>query len=152
MINRNPRDLWAGGLYLALGMALLWFGRGLAVGTSARMGPGYLPAVLGCLLVLLGGVSVVRSFVRSGEAIGAIAWKPMALVLGAIALFGMLLERAGLIIALIALIGVSALASRHTRLDATSVAAMIGIVAFCALVFVKGLGVPMPLIGTWLGG
>lgn len=152
MINRNPRDLWAGVLYLALGMALLWFGRGLAVGTSARMGPGYLPAVLGCLLVLLGGVSVVRSFVRSGEAIGAIAWKPMALVLGAIALFGMLLERAGLIIALIALIGVSALASRHTRLDATSVAAMIGIVAFCALVFVKGLGVPMPLIGTWLGG
>ena len=29
---------------------------------------------------------------------------------------------------------------------------MIGLVAFCALVFVKGLGVPMPLLGTWFGG
>ena len=29
---------------------------------------------------------------------------------------------------------------------------MIGLIAFCALVFVKGLGVPMPLLGSWLGG
>jgi hypothetical protein len=34
----------------------------------------------------------------------------------------------------------------------TSVAALIGLVAFCVIVFVKGLGVPMPLIGTWIGG
>jgi hypothetical protein len=29
---------------------------------------------------------------------------------------------------------------------------MIGLVACCVLVFVKALGVPMPLIGSWLGG
>ena len=50
------------------------------------------------------------------------------------------------------LIVVSALASRYSRLDVTSVAALVGLVAFCVLVFVKGLGVPMPLIGTWFGG
>ena len=32
------------------------------------------------------------------------------------------------------------------------VSALVGIVAFCVVVFVKGLGVPMPLIGTWFGG
>jgi hypothetical protein len=44
---------------------------------------------------------------------------------------------------------VSALASRHSRFDAVSVTALIGVVAFCYLVFVKGLGVPMPLLGSW---
>jgi len=32
------------------------------------------------------------------------------------------------------------------------VVALAGVVAFCALVFVKGLGVPMPLLGSWFGG
>ena len=27
----------------------------------------------------------------------------------------------------------------------------IGLVAFCALVFVTGLGLPVPLLGTWFG-
>jgi hypothetical protein len=80
------------------------------------------------------------------------AWKPLVLVLGSVVLFGILLDRLGLLIALPCLIIVSALASRNSRLDVTSVAALIGLVAFCALVFIKGLGVPMPLIGTWLGG
>jgi hypothetical protein len=28
---------------------------------------------------------------------------------------------------------------------------LVGITAFCVLVFVKALGVPMPLLGTWFG-
>jgi hypothetical protein len=27
-----------------------------------------------------------------------------------------------------------------------------GITVFCVLVFLKGLGVPLPVIGPWLGG
>ena len=149
---RNPRDFWAGLLYLALGAAVVILGRQYAMGTASRMGPGYFPAVLGSLLALLGGIAIVRSLLRTGEPIGAIAWKPAALVLGGTALFGLLLERTGLLIALPAMIVVGALASRYTRLDLVSVGALIGIVVFCALVFVKGLGVPMPLVGTWLGG
>jgi hypothetical protein len=116
------------------------------------MGPGYFPTALGSILALFGMVSIGRSFIRPGEAIAALAWRPLVLVLGATLLFGLLLDRLGLLVALPCLIVVSALASRYSRLDATSVVAMIGLVAFCALVFVKGLGVPMPLIGTWLGG
>jgi hypothetical protein len=148
---RNPKDFWAGAIYLALGVAVIWIGRSYALGTSARMGPGYFPTVLGAILALLGIISVGRSLVRPGEAISAIAWKPLSLVLGATVLFGFLLERAGLLIALPAMIVVSALASRHSRLDPTSIAALVGITAFCVLVFVKALGVPMPLLGTWFG-
>lgn len=149
---RNPRDFWAGAIYLALAIVAIWIGRNYQQGTSARMGPGYFPTALGSLLAVFGVVSVGRSFLRPGEAISAFAWRPLVLVLGAVVLFGLLLPRAGLLVALPCLIVVAALASRNSRLNATSVAALVGIVAFCALVFVKGLGVPMPLTGTWFGG
>jgi hypothetical protein len=152
MPTRNLRDFWAGAIYLALAVATLWIGRDYAMGSSARMGPGYFPAVLGWLLALFGVVSIGRSFIRPGEPIGAIAWKPLGLVLGAVVLFALLLHGAGVIVALVCLIVVSALASRYSRLDVKSVAAMAGLVAFCVIVFVKGLGVPMPLYGTWFGG
>ena len=149
---RNPRDFWAGLLYLALGIAVVVWGRQYAMGTSARMGPGYFPTVLGAVLALLGAVSVGRSLLRTGEPIAAVAWRPTALVLGGTVLFGLLLEGAGLLIALASMIITGAMASRYTRLDVVSVLALLGIVMFCALVFVKGLGLPMPLVGSWLGG
>ena len=149
---RNPRDFWAGAIYLALAVATIWIGRGYELGSSARMGPGYFPTVLGAVLALFGIVSIGRAFLRPGEPIAGFAWRPLVLVLGATVLFGLLLPRAGLLVALPCLIVVSALASRNTRLDAKSVAALVGIVAFCVGVFVKGLGVPMPLLGSWFGG
>ena len=149
---RNPRDLWAGAIYLALGVAAILIGQGYQLGTSARMGPGYFPTALGSILALFGLVSIGRAFIRPGDAISAIAWRPLALVLGATVLFAFLLPRAGVLIALSCLIVVGALASRNTRLNATSVAGLVGLVAFCVAVFVKGLGVPMPLVGTWFGG
>jgi len=149
---RNPRDFWAGAIYLALAVVAIWIGRNYQQGTSARMGPGYFPTALGSILAVFGLVSVGRAFLRRGEAISAFAWRPLVLVLGATVLFALLLQRAGLLIALPCLIVIGALASRNSRLDATSIGTLIGLIAFCVVVFVKGLGVPMPLIGTWFGG
>ena len=149
---RNPRDFWAGAIYLALAIVVIWIGRNYQQGTAARMGPGYFPTALGAILAIFGVVSIGRSFIRPGEAISAFAWRPLALVLGSVVLFGLLLPTAGVIIALTCLIVVGALASRNTRLDVTSIAALVGIVAFCVIVFVKGLGVPMALLGSWFGG
>jgi hypothetical protein len=149
---RNPRDFWAGAIYLALAIAVIWIGRNYPRGTSERMGPGYFPLALGSILAMFGVVSIGRSLIRPGEAIAAFAWRPVVLVLGATVLFGLLLDRAGILIALPCLIVVGALASRNSRLNVTSVAALVGLVGFCVIVFVRGLGVPMPLVGTWFGG
>jgi hypothetical protein len=149
---RNPRDFWAGAIYLALAAVAIWIGRNYPQGSSARMGPGYVPMALGSILAIFGVISVGRSFLRQGEPISALAWRPLVLILGSVVLFGLLLDRVGVLIALPCLIVVSALASRKSRIDVTSVSALVGLVAFCVVVFVKGLGVPMPLIGTWLTG
>lgn len=151
MTIRNPRDFAAGAIYLALAVGAIWIGRNYQFGTSERMGPGFFPTALGAGLALFGVVSIGRSFIRPGEALAPFAWRPLALVLGATVLFAFLLPRAGVLVALPCLIVVGALASRNSRLDAASVTALIGIVAFCVVVFVKGLGVPMPLVGTWFG-
>jgi hypothetical protein len=145
------KDFWAGVLYLAFGAAAFWIGREYPMGTAGRMGAGYFPSILSVILMLLGLLSAARAFAQNGEAVGAIAWKPLGLVIGSTALFGLLLPAAGLVLALIALILVSAAASQHFRFDPKATAGLILLVAFCALVFVKALGVPMPLIGSWFG-
>jgi hypothetical protein len=115
------------------------------------MGPGYFPTVLSALLVLIGVISLIRSFIVPAEPLGTFALKGGFLIILATVLFGVLINRAGLIIALLALVLVSAAASEKFRFDWKATAGLIVLIAFCALVFVKGLGVPMPLIGTWFG-
>lgn len=148
---KGPKDFWTGVLYVLFGGAGVYIAQGYGMGEAARMGPGYFPAVVGGLLLLFGLIAIGRAFLRSGEAIGHLAWKPITMVIGATVLFGLLLRPAGLIVALLALILLSAAASSQFRFEWRASAAMVGLIAACSLVFVKGLGVPMPLLGSWFG-
>lgn len=151
MTIRSPRDCWAGIFFAALGIFAITVGRNYRMGTAAAMGPAYFPSILGGLLLLVGCIAMVRSFSRVGEPIDALALKPLALVsLGCIA-FGTLLTPLGLIAALFALCLISAAASRKFGFEPLAVLGMVGLIAFCAIVFVKTFHVPMPLLGTWLG-
>jgi hypothetical protein len=105
------------------------------------MGPGYFPTVLSSLLMLFGVIAIVRSFIVPGEPIGTFAWKAALLVLLATLLFGFLIIRGGLIAALLALVLVSASASDKFKFDWKATLGLVLLVAFCSLVFVKGLGV-----------
>jgi hypothetical protein len=147
-VVRSPKDFWAGLLYAGFGGVAVLIARDYGMGSSSRMGAGYFPTVLGGLLLLIGLASFVRSFFARGEPIGDIAWKGMALVTVATLLFGALLRPVGLVAALTALILVSAAASVRFRFDWRALAMMAGLVVFCALVFVKGLGLPVSLLGT----
>ncbi|HEX2724187.1 MAG TPA: tripartite tricarboxylate transporter TctB family protein, partial [Beijerinckiaceae bacterium] len=69
---------------------------------------------------------------------------------GGLVALGLLLEPLGLVAALAVLILMSAAASEHFRFQWSAAAGLVALVAFCAAVFVKALGVPMPLIGAWL--
>jgi hypothetical protein len=147
---KAPKDFWTGVIYIVAGAATLWLGAEYRMGTASRMGPGYFPTVLAWILVAIGAVSFVRSFLARGEPIAAIAVMPLLLVLTACALFGFMVPRVGLGLALLALCVVSAAASDQFRFDPWIAAGLLAVIVACALVFVKGLGVPMPLLGSWL--
>lgn len=149
---RSEKDLWSGVLYIGLAAAFLWFGRDFRMGTASRMGPGYFPLVLAWVLLAFGLLSAARSFLVEGERIGAIALKPLAIVAAAVVLFGLLLTPLGLVVALPVLIIVSAMASSQSVYDLKGALIVAGLTLFCSLVFVKGLGVPMPIFGSWFDG
>jgi hypothetical protein len=151
LVIRSEKDFGAGLLYLGFACAALWIGRNYPLGTAGRMGPGYFPIALASGLALIGAVSLIRSFLQKGKPVKGVAWKPLILVLGATALFGFLINTAGLVVALTVLVLVSAAASAHFRFDWRAALGLVALVVFCSLVFVKGLGVPAPLFGLWFG-
>jgi len=147
---RNPKEFWAGVMFTVLGVIALVIGQDYTMGTAGKMGPGYFPTALGGILTVLGLIAVVRSFIKGGETLDKFALKPAFLVLFSVFLFGILMRTAGMVIAVMALVIVGGLASNKYTWKA-NLALAIGGALFCSIVFVKGLGVPMPLFGTWFG-
>lgn len=148
---RHPKDFWTGVIFLFFGLAAVVIGRDYDMGTAGRMGPAYFPTVLGGLLALVGLIGVVRSFLQDGEAVGKFYIKDMVVILSSVLLFGFLMRRAGLAPAALTLILLSAYASAKFRLrDAVLLAG--GLSIFAVVVFVKLLGLPMPILGSWFGG
>ena len=150
-MTRNARDFWTGLLYIFFGSSAILIARDYSMGTAIKMGPAYFPTILGGLLVLIGVVSVIRSFIVAGIPIGAFGFKGLVLVTLSVVVFGFLVRGAGLVVALPLLVIISAYASMRFRWRTTLIMAA-GLTIFCALVFVKGLGIPLPIIGPWLGG
>lgn len=149
---RNAKDFWSGAIFIGFGLVAVVVARDYPMGTGLKMGPAYFPTVLGALLVLIGVIAVVRSFFsKEPGKITPFAWKAMVLVLASTVLFGLLLRGAGLALALAALVIMSAYGSVKFRWG-PAVALAVGMVVFCVLIFVKALGLPIPVVGVWFGG
>lgn len=145
---KHPKDFYAGLMYASVGGAAAWIARDYTMGSAVRMGPAYFPTLLAILLIMVGVASLIRSFFHRGDAIVAFAWKELGLVLGSIVLFGLLVRVAGLAIGLILLVVVSAWASPLFKLKTAVLLAVLTTTA-SILVFVKGLGLPFAILGTW---
>ena len=118
---KSQKDFWAGLMFMAVGIAFAWGSTNYNIGEGARMGPGYFPLMLGILLAGLGAFIVFESLVvetEDGDKIGKWAWRPLAFILAANFVFGILLAGVpalhipafGMIVAIIALTFIAALA------------------------------------------
>ena len=149
---RHPKDFWSGIIFIAAGVAAVYIAQDYSMGTVGRMGPAYFPTVLGGLLVLVGLIVFGRSFFgRQEDGVRDFAVKPLILVLAAVLVFGFLFRQAGLMIAIPALIFVSAIASPKFKLLPTALLAL-GLALFSWFLFVKMLGLPLPVLGPWFDG
>jgi hypothetical protein len=139
------KDVWAGLLLLVVGAGAILVAREYPFGTALRMGPGYFPVMLGALLILF-GVAILAAGLRRGERIAG-SWSLRALVVLplSLVLFGLLMQHAGFVPAMLVLIFGAAAAGTEFRFVEVLLFAL-GLTALAVAVFVWGLGLPYPLL------
>lgn len=143
------KDFLSGLMFVAFGLAALYFGQRLAIGTPVRMGPGYVPRMLSLILLALGAVVCIVALVSGSDPVERPKWKPITLVTIGIVCFGMLFERAGLIPALIVLVMISSLAGEEFKLTEV-IGNIVALSVLCTLVFKVGLGMNIYILrGVW---
>lgn len=160
-VGRRPYvpDLLAGGVFALLGLAFAIGGARYDVGSALRMGPGYVPLLLGGILTVLGLVIVALAFLGGDEQARALAdqerrpvpWLPGALLLAGVLFFGATVRGLGLAPALFVTTFLAALAGHNTGVVRALVTAA-GLTVLCLVVFVSLLQLRLPLLGIWLGG
>ena len=93
---KSPQDVGAAIILTAIGLAGLWFGRDYDIGSVSRMGPGYMPVLLSIGLLVFGAAIGLRAVTVDGPPIATGRWYPSLMVLVAVLMFALLIERAGL--------------------------------------------------------
>jgi hypothetical protein len=144
---RSPQDLGAGLLFMTIGAAGIVFGQDLAMGSAARMGPGYFPVLLSYLIIAIGLVLAARSLLIDGPPIPPIHFRPLFAILVAILAFGVLIDRIGLALTAAVLTVGAAYARRDVSLKETLLLAT-GLGLFVVVIFAYALKQPLP---AWWG-
>jgi len=149
---RNKQDFWSGVMFVTLGLGFAFKATTYSMGTAARMGPGYFPHWLGIAMAILGAVILLTSLRPKAEetTVDRFDFKILAIIVGAIVIFGFCLRPLGLIISLFLLVAISSLAS-HEHSWKVSIANALFLVVLCWLSFVKGLGLIFPIWPAFLG-
>jgi hypothetical protein len=141
---KAPRDFWAGLMFIGFGLAFALIAQNYQMGTSVRMGPAYFPTVLGGILAVIGLAILIESFALEGPKVPRFYFKPLILLVLAIVLFGILLKPLGLVLASAVLIAVGAFGGVDFRWKEVVILCVV-LAIFSVLVFVKGLGLPIPV-------
>lgn len=149
-IRRALKDVLAGAIFIALGLAFAVGSLAYDIGTPVRMGPGYVPLSLGILLAALGILIVVKGFIAGeGEPIGEVGWRAVGLVTAAILFFGLTVRGFGVVVALVGASLLATLArSQTTPREALVITA--GITALSVVIFIVALQLRLPLVGPWI--
>ena len=142
---RNNKDVWAGMMMIGIGAAAMFIARDYRFGSALRMGPGFFPTFLGGILIAF-GICIIAVGLRSGEKIqGSVSLRALVMLPFSLILFGVLMEHAGFIPAMVALVFVSAASGREFRVIEVLLLTVVLTVASVAL-FIWGLGLPYLLI------
>ncbi|AWK87688.1 tripartite tricarboxylate transporter TctB family protein [Azospirillum thermophilum] len=141
---RSPRELAAAFLISAIALAGLWIGRDWETGTLAMVQAGFFPRLI-CVLLLATGLATLAGALAATDGTGSgWAWRPVAAITASVLSFAALLDRIGLVLAILALIVIGGLAGRPLR--PVPLAMLWAVLATsCVALFSWGLGLPLPI-------
>jgi putative tricarboxylic transport membrane protein len=147
------KDVLSGLLFIAVAAFGLWLSRDYPIGTALRMGTGYVPRLL-CWILLGLGVVVLVQGLREAQSARTLsrdelsAWRPVLFVTASLVIFGLSIERLGLVVSILLLIGVGAVAANNLR-PVETVAAALVLIALSWGIFILGLGLTIPVWPEW---
>jgi hypothetical protein len=144
---KSQRDFWSGLMFVIVGVIFAVGATNYSMGTSARPGAGYFPLLLSVIMAILGAIVLFKSLTietPGGDPIGDIAWKPLIVIVIAITVFGVSLERLGMFITIPLLIVISSFAGDEFRWRGVVVSAAV-LTVFSWAIFVLGLKLTIPL-------
>jgi hypothetical protein len=146
-------NVLAGLMFMAVAIFALWISRNYPIGTAVRMGTGYVPRLLSWVMLGLGLLILVQDVwsrtheqIVDAEAVSFV--RPMLFVTASIVAFGLTIERLGLVIATMLLIGIGSLAGPGKRPLETLIAAAVMAAASVAI-FILALGLTIPIWPEW---
>jgi len=156
--HRTRKDYYAATTLLLLGAGVIYKGASYGVGTLTQMGAGYIPVVLGVLLIILGAslgltarlsTQAMASDLQVPGAHGPlrVEWRGWLCIIGGVCAFVLLGVYGGLVPAAFAAVFIAALGDRkNTAKDAALLAAAMTVAG--ALIFRIGLNMQLPLF-SW---
>lgn len=147
---KPTQDVALGLIFMATGLFALYIVIDYPMGTSARMGPGYLPFIVSILLAGIGLTLVLRTRFMASEPLGRWPLKAISLITVAIVVFGAVVKGLGMPAAVLLLVLIAASSSIRFKLSARAVAGAVAFSVVCTVVFVTLLRMPMPIVGSWL--
>jgi putative tricarboxylic transport membrane protein len=142
---QSNRDFLAGLLFSAVGLAVVvvaW--SHYPIGTTAAMGPGYFPTMLGGILAAFGLYIMGRGVIRPALIEGRWAIRPLLLITVGVIAFGFVMDHFGMVPALLALFFISALGGHEFKFTEVVVLSAVMLVIAWGI-FIYGLGVPFRL-------
>lgn len=151
---KSQKDFWSGLMFVIAGAAFAWGALTYNFGNAARPGPGYFPFGLGVLLAVLGAVILFKALVievEGGDRIGAFAWRPLALIVVSIVVFGFALPKLGMVLSLPLLVLVASLAGDEFHLGEVAINSVV-LTVFSWGIFIWGLNLTIPLWPAFLVG
>lgn len=143
------KNVLAGLMFIAVAAFGLFVSRHYPIGTALRMGTGYVPRLL--LWILMGlGVAILVQGLREKEAARTTApsaWAqlvPIIVVTASLVAFALSVERLGLVLSILLLVGIGALAAPGIKAW-EALAAAAGLIVLSWTIFILGLGLTIPI-------
>ncbi len=141
---RNNKDFFAGLLFIVIGVLAMVIARNYPFGSTMRMGPGYFPTVLGGIMTAFGLYVLVRGLIKGEKIEGVWGIRPLILTVLGVVAFGFIMDRLGMVLALVAMFFISAFGGHEFKFKEVLILAVVMTAAAWGI-FIYGLGLPYRL-------